>query len=286
MRISPKGLSYTFFVLPVIAILAGAGLYALLDAEAEGGPPSNVVSAVAAQADSAEPVTEIVVVLYPFEDELGPLEQPDGWLIAQDETEFASLLSEHSGDAGFIGTIVWTDGSSTMEWPPTDAGSIHLKTTVFDFDTLALWRQEEYTPGLLLDPPEILDDAPVVDEAVFDLRLWQQEGANVAGVYHMRVRASDGGVALVSRSVRAIDARGYDEDGDNNTDRGFWWPWACCPSQQLFCSLFHHYCPWVCADCNSCVHDCWAGGQNPCHSCGVCGFSDVLCEFVPFAHCR
>ena len=281
MRISPKGLSYTFFVLPVIAILAGAGLYALLDAEAEGGPPSNVVSAVAAQADSAEPVTEIVVVLYPFEDELGPLEQPDGWLIAQDETEFASLLSEHSGDAGFIGTIVWTDGSSTMEWPPTDAGSIHLKTTVFDFDTLALWRQEAYTPGFLLDPPEMLDDAPGMDETAMVVRFCQVEGDGAAGCYQMRFRAPDGAV-FARRLMSPIKAVPYGEQGPRG---GFWYP-LCCLSQVIFCNWAHTLCPSCCTQCASCFADClYQQVANPCHSCHLCGLSDILCHIVPGAYC-
>jgi len=264
--------------LPLLLLGVLALSFGLLTNEATADPPQEQLAGVAAP---AEPKTRpgIVVVYYPFEDLLGTMEHQDGWYITDSETEFESLLSQYADDADFAGTLVWDDGTSAIAHPPTERGSVHVRTVVFDIDTLLWWRQEEFTPGFLLDPPLILDDVPDESEAVFDMKLWQREGEDRVGVYHMRVRAADGAVSA-RRRLSPVEPGPSDHQS-----RGFWWPWACCPSQAIWCNLFHTLFPWWCPNCVACVADCWDGGSNPCHSCGLCGFSDVLCHIVPLAHC-
>ncbi len=77
------------------------------------------------------------------------------------------------------------------------------------------------------------------------------------------------------------------------SDAGMWHPY-CCASQLVFCHLMNRLPlvgPFLCprSHCWTCFRECKPGfpvkGDNPCHSCGRCGGSDLLCHIVPGGHC-
>ncbi|MCK4340311.1 MAG: hypothetical protein KAY37_01135 [Phycisphaerae bacterium] len=256
--------------------------------EAIAGPPAALEHFASTPADPS--ATPIMIVFNPFaealDDPFSLFAESGGPLIAHDEAEFETLLGQYEFDPRFMGTVVVTDGVISPQWPPSDFGDAHVRLTIFDQATLDEWEQTQYTPGFLQDPPRIIDEVPEIGEAVFDMELWQREGHASMGYYHMRVRAPDGAIALVSAEHETQVVANQLVGGDKMITRaGPWW-WLCCLSQFVICETIHQILPFLPLNCYSdCWWACrWGGVSNPCHSCDPWGLSLVLRYFVPGGH--
>ena len=168
------------------------------------------------------------------------------------------------------------------------ASSVKVWATIYDPDTIAAWNATGYVPAFL-EGVEV-DDVPL-DEAVFDLDVVAPDAAGQW--YHLtaRVRGSDGAIAVVSMQPVVVPTDPLVVDplaglATRGCNGGPWWRRGriCCFTQYLICSTVHQLFPAYCSQCNDCFWDCIdCNVDDPCHSCGNCGGSQILCYW--FGYC-
>jgi len=228
--------------------------------------------------------------------ELQPWEPTANQVVATTESEFLGLVAQYSQDPNFVGTIVVTNGPAPGgTWPPCGEGVVHQCLRFKDLEYYQnVWLPEMsggwtpgYAEGLEADPP------PTPAESVFILRSWNLEDGGNGYVNErttlMRVAKADGAIGVVWTLVQAGDPIPVGPLSAGGCDAGPWWQFrqACCRSQEFFCNLLCGWLQLLGSDyCDTCVQECDdCTVSNPCHSCGFCGLSWLLCRFIPGGNC-
>lgn len=166
--------------------------------------------------------------------------------------------------------------------------TVKVWATVYDQATIDAWNASGYIPAFL-DGVQV-DDVPL-DQAVCDLDVIAPDASGEWYHLKMRVRSSDGAIAAVFMEPVIVPADPIPVDyptgePSRGCNGGPWWRRGrvCCFAQYLICSTVHRLFPHYCSQCAECFRDCMnCSVNNPCHSCGDCGGSQILCYF--FGHC-
>lgn len=168
-------------------------------------------------------------------------------------------------------------------------------TTIHNQEMLDHWAEIEFMPSL-----EEVDEVPM-EEAVLDMDIIAPDADGACQHMKMRIRGSDGAVAVVF-----VQRCGIDDftDGDiwfgEQDVRGWspcpgagpYWP-VCCWVQGQCCNFWQRLLWWFPSsifNCNGCAGECWGCNKShpvndPCHTCDPWGMSLFLCKFIPFGHC-
>lgn len=158
-------------------------------------------------------------------------------------------------------------------------------------------------PGAVYGTVEIVDLGMIEEwgEDFHPFDRWSEEPGDPAVHFHIDIPLSEcderqpverysftlscgeiAGTPVCWHDSGACHARGY----------GVSHPW-CCYSQLLICRFISSL-PiigaWLCpySECTESFWECdpfIINRDNPCHSCGFCGGSDLLCHIVPGGHC-
>ncbi len=178
------------------------------------------------------------------------------------------------------------------EGPPPDCGhtgvaygGVTVTALIYDEDTLQFWADTGFVPGFMNEVE--VAEIPLT-EAVFDMDYVIREIDGTTTRAKLRVRKSDGAIALVSVETTEPTSQGPGGAIAGPGGRsGNWWP-PCCWTQLASCNALHNipFIGWfLCNDCSSCFNKCLCESvSNPCHSCGGCGLSWLLCH-LPGGHC-
>ena len=158
-------------------------------------------------------------------------------------------------------------------------------------------------PWAVLGTMELVDVDMIQgwEETYHPFETWSEEPGEPGVYFHLNVPLSEcDGCAPVDRcsftlacgEVAGTPACWHDSGDCNTRGDGVWLPW-CCTSQWLICTFINSL-PiignWLCPydECVQCYWECVprpGSRDNPCHSCGFCGGSGLLCHIVPGGHC-
>lgn len=270
--------------------------------------PMQSKTAVAEQTpvEPIEPVPVPVVIVYQPLEGLPEWVASDGEAVAASVTEFESMVAQFSGNPNFRGTLTVTDNPDFgATWPPTDFGSVHIRLRFYDVAYYQnVWEPEldnDWVPGFL-DEQEAAT-TPAVEDALYDLDVWQRVDNETAKIVTLRIGAADGAVSYVTQSLIPCDPIPVPPGGATTSvvhcNAGPWWQLkqTCCRSQETMCrklawivGCFKQNKPWAClarcalTDCGDCVENCdECKVHNPCHSCDPCGLSWIFCRY--FGEC-
>lgn len=229
-------------------------------------------------------------------------------LVVTSEVDFETRIAQLSGNPNFQGTLLVTDDPDFgAPWPPVDAGSVHIRIRFYDVDYYqSVWEPEldnDWVPGFLDEQEAATPTA--VEDALYDLDVWQRVDNETAKIVTLRIGAADGAVSYVTQSLVPCDPipAGEMTMSAGNCNAGPWWKLygiphrRCCYSQRTLCRsgawivacAFHgnrSACRSRCRamDCDSCFDECYdCVDSNPCHSCDPCGLSWILCRY--FGEC-
>jgi hypothetical protein len=118
------------------------------------------------------------------------------------------MVAQFSGNPSFRGTVLVTDDPDFgAPWPPVDAGSVHIRIRFYDVDYYqSVWEPEldnDWVPGFLDEQEAATPTA--VEDALYDLDVWQRVDNETAKIVTLRIGAADGAVSYVTQSLIPCD---------------------------------------------------------------------------------
>lgn len=206
--------------------------------------------------------------------------------VTNSQTEYDSLLTSAFGPTSTFQVVL---SSVPLDEPPYQVAGdpvVRAWVTVYDQSTIDMWNAIQATPGFLNGVEA--NGVPAIADAAFDIDIVAPREIDVYQYYHakLRIQKSDGAYAVVFMQPTNLQKPDHIDCGDIRCDGGPWWKWGkvCCTTQHDICTLVHWLFRSVCGNCDSCYQACIdCSVSNPCHSCGNCGGSQILCRL--FGHC-
>lgn len=248
----------------------------------------------------------VLLVYDEFASSRGAAREPNpGVLVTDNLHVFGQWVRQFAGRPGFAGTL----GIIDCRHPTASAGTVPIAEApgcggggggsgggsappapsvtvlVYDQATLDMWNETGFVPAFM-DGVEV-EEIPLED-AVFDLDLEAADQNWSIRHTKLRVRKSDGAIAIVSSEIVAEGSSPDDssvQPTDATTcDAGWAWP-GCCGVQRVICRAVQNILWFLPCNCSECSKKCsYCCVNNPCHSCGFCGLSWLLCR-LPGGHC-